>query len=299
MEMHQVRYFLAVARHLNFTRAADECHVAQPSLTRAIQKLEEELGGLLFHRERANTHLTELGRMMLPHLERTWQAADSARALATGLRKGTVAPLRLGIAASIATDALVGLMEGLKRSLNGLELSLAREPQRRVVESAMAGDLDLVFVSDLEDLPERMRGWHLFREECLLVLPQAHRLTREPIVALADLDNEDLIDVVDCPFCDRLRGLAADAGVRARFRHRAGAPDEMMRLVAAGFGLGLAPRALAPTEGLVGRLLAAPSFEHGVVIATVAGRPFSTATEACLRLARTRDWTIGRVAEAS
>ena len=59
MEMHQIRYFLAVCEELNFTRAAETCHVAQPSLTRAIKLLEEELGGPLFHRERARTHLTE------------------------------------------------------------------------------------------------------------------------------------------------------------------------------------------------------------------------------------------------
>ena len=62
MEMHQVRYFLAVVSHLNFIRAAEELQVAQPSLRLAIQKLESELGGALFRRERRNTHLTELGR---------------------------------------------------------------------------------------------------------------------------------------------------------------------------------------------------------------------------------------------
>ena len=69
MEMHQVRYFLAVARVLNFTRAAEECHVAQPSLTRAIKQLEAELGGDLFRRERNLTHLTDLGQRMLPMLQ--------------------------------------------------------------------------------------------------------------------------------------------------------------------------------------------------------------------------------------
>lgn len=62
MEMHQARYFFAVARQLNFTRAAEECHVAQPSLTRAIKLLEEELGGELFRRERNLSHLADLGR---------------------------------------------------------------------------------------------------------------------------------------------------------------------------------------------------------------------------------------------
>ena len=69
MEMHQVRYFLAVAEVLNFTRAAEECHVAQPSLTRAIKQLEEELGGDLFRRERPHAQLTELGQRMLPLLD--------------------------------------------------------------------------------------------------------------------------------------------------------------------------------------------------------------------------------------
>ncbi len=97
METHQVRYFLAVGRTLNFTKAAEECNVTQPSLTRAIKKLEDELGGPLFHRERANTHLTELGGAMLPHIEQSYLAAQSARALAEALKRGDVVHLRLGL----------------------------------------------------------------------------------------------------------------------------------------------------------------------------------------------------------
>jgi Bacterial regulatory helix-turn-helix protein, lysR family len=66
MEMHQVRYFLAVAQELNFSRAAEKCNVSQPSLSRAIQQLEGELGGPLFRRERHLTHVTELGEMVRP-----------------------------------------------------------------------------------------------------------------------------------------------------------------------------------------------------------------------------------------
>jgi hypothetical protein len=66
VEMHQIRYFLALCKEFNFTKAAERCNVAQPSLTRAIKLLEEEFGGPLVHRERVNTHLTELGRMVRP-----------------------------------------------------------------------------------------------------------------------------------------------------------------------------------------------------------------------------------------
>ena len=68
MELHEIRYFLALSKTLNFTKAAEICNVSQPALTRAIQKMEDELGGLLFSRERNNTHLTELGRLLEPHL---------------------------------------------------------------------------------------------------------------------------------------------------------------------------------------------------------------------------------------
>ena len=124
MEMHQVRYFLAVCRTLNFTKAAEECNVAQPSLTRAVQKLEEELGGPLFHRERANTHLTELGRLMLPHLEQTFAAAQAAKSLATSVRKGEVAPLRLAVDNSVPIQPIIDILSSLRRSIEGIELTL-------------------------------------------------------------------------------------------------------------------------------------------------------------------------------
>lgn len=78
MEMHQVRYFLAVARTLNFTKAADDCNVAQPSLTRAIKQLEGELGGDLFRRERP-VQLTELGQRMQPLLQQCFGQAARDR----------------------------------------------------------------------------------------------------------------------------------------------------------------------------------------------------------------------------
>ena len=78
MEMHQVRYFLAIADELNFTRAAERRKASQPSLTRAIKQLEEEFGGPLFHRERAKTHLSDLGRIVLPHWSTSRRRRPSA-----------------------------------------------------------------------------------------------------------------------------------------------------------------------------------------------------------------------------
>ena len=75
MELHEARYFLALAKSLNFTRAAEQCRVTQPALTKAVQKLEQELDGALIFRERHLTQLTDLGKLVLPMVERTLAAA--------------------------------------------------------------------------------------------------------------------------------------------------------------------------------------------------------------------------------
>src|ERR1700755_1908594 len=101
MEMQQVRYFVPLAQTLTFTRAAEQCNVSQPALTRAIQQLEHELGGPLFHRERANTHLSELGRMMLPYLEQIHAQTQAAKAQAQSLKKLENVTLRIGAMCTI------------------------------------------------------------------------------------------------------------------------------------------------------------------------------------------------------
>ena len=290
MEMHQIRYFLAVARSLSFTRAAEQCNVAQPSLTRAIQKLEDELGGLLLHRERQNTHLTELGRLMLPHLERTYVAAQAAKELARGVSKGDMAHLRLGILETVSVEVLTGLLESLNTCLNGFELTLVRLPHRELASRALEGDFDLVFLSDAVELPERMRSWSLFREGSRLVVPQGHPLARKDSIALDDLAGTEVIDQIDCADHERFKFACASKDIPVRFRHRVRGTDELQRLVRSGFGLGVLPASIPLIDGLVMRPFAETAPERNVAVAVVAGRPFQTATEACLRLARAGDW---------
>ena len=79
MELHEVRYFVALSRTLSFTKAAEQCNVTQPALTRAIQKMEDEMGGLLFSRERGNTHLTDLGRLLEPQFAEMLARAEGVK----------------------------------------------------------------------------------------------------------------------------------------------------------------------------------------------------------------------------
>src|ERR1700752_3811703 len=124
MEMHQVRYFLAAAAEQSFTKAAEKCNVAQPSLTRAIKQLEGELGGDLFRRERPQAQLTELGERMLPLLKQCYDSAVGARMLASAIKSGEVGALRLALSRSISIELLTPCLQELSRLFKGLQLRL-------------------------------------------------------------------------------------------------------------------------------------------------------------------------------
>ena len=111
MEIQQARYFVALCETLNFTRAAERCNVTQPSLTRAIRLLEDELGGPLFNRERNRTHLTELGRLVEPHVREVVSQAQSARAQARAFLQLRRARLRLGVTRGLPLSPLEAVLE--------------------------------------------------------------------------------------------------------------------------------------------------------------------------------------------
>lgn len=164
MEMHQVRYFLAVARALNFTRAAEECHVAQPSLTRAIHQLEGELGGDLFRRERPQAQLTELGQRMLPLLKQCYESAISARSLASAIKKGEVGSLRLALSLAIDPSLVTPHVVELGKLFQGLELKLLQGTGTEVLEYLKQGEVELGIAAQIGEEWERLDSWPLFTE---------------------------------------------------------------------------------------------------------------------------------------
>lgn len=291
MEMHQVRYFLAVCKTLNFTKAAEECNVAQPSLTRAIQKLEEEFGGLLFHRERANTHLTELGRAMQPHLERTYEAAQSAKQLASGFKKGDIVHLRLGVSRMVDAASVISVLGGVRHAVPAAELTLDAGLDPKLTEDAVAGDLDVVVASDESYINDRMRSWTLHREPLVAVMTRDHMLAGQESVSLSDFDGVEMIQLTNCPIADRIRQICDDAGVKPKFTVRAGSCDQIVTLVQQGLGITTLPASIVAGSDLVTKPIEGLNIERTITLGTVAGRKFSAATDAFVKLARTRDWS--------
>src|SRR6516162_5107881 len=161
MELYQIRYFVALCETLNFARAAERCNVSQPSLTRAVQKLEQELGGSLIHRKRRLTCLTELGELVRPMLKEVLSHSLRTKTAAERHLSRKKAVLRLGILSSIGPVRLAPF--------------LAR--------------LDAAVVAYVDRPDKRFRYFPLYRERIVSVVPKGHRFEQFEVVRLQDLQD--------------------------------------------------------------------------------------------------------------
>jgi len=293
MEMHQVRYFLAVCETLNFTRAAEQCNVAQPSLTRAIHNLEEELGGQLFRRERRRTHLTDLGRLVQPHLATMLAESEAARREAQSFATLDTAPLRLGIMCTIGPTRMIGFLARLRAKVPAAELTLRETGGRILVDELMEGALDVAIVA-LPDLPERFDTYPLFSERYTVAFGPGHRFEGLNAVTLADLDGADYLMRVNCEFPDLRANHYKLAAPKVNIVYSSEREDWIQALVVAGMGCAVMPEHLPMLSGIATRLLVNPEMSRTVSLVTVAGRRFSPAVAALVALAKTHDWAAAR-----
>lgn len=291
MEMHQVRYFLAVSEQLNFTRAAEKCHVAQPSLTRAIKQLEDELGGRLFHREHSGARLTELGRAMMPYLSevarQSAEARDAAAAFAS--LKGT--PLKLGIMCTIGPGNLVGLVSGINDGHPDIELQIVDSDAATLHKRLMDGEIEAAVACFPETADERLHLMPLFREQFMIALPRRHRLATRNAVRAADLNGERYLNRANCEYVNIARDLFAKAGTQVRRVYRSERDDWILAMVAAGLGFGFMPQHCIPERGdIVIRPLIDPEIWREIALVTVRGRPHSPALGVIVHQAMQAKW---------
>lgn len=292
MEMHQVRYFLAVARELNFTRAAETCNVAQPSLTRAIKLLEEELGGPLFHRERANTHLSELGRMVQPYLEQVYGQAQEAKRQALDFTKLKKTTLRLGVMCTIAPNLLVDLVAGLQSRSAGIELEIVDASARELEERLVTGGLEVaIYCIPGQEPDERLHYMPLFREQFMIVLPAKHPLTAKNAITPKDLTGERYLNRASCEFNGYAGPIWRDSGfLGCEIAYRSERDDWILAMIASGLGFGFMPVSCATHPMVESRPMVDPEFWREVNLVTVRGRPHSPGVGALVREAMRTRW---------
>jgi len=290
MEMHQIRYFLAVSETLNLTKAAERCHVAQPSLTRAIKALEDELGGELIRRERNLSHLTELGQRVLPMLRQCYEIAVSAKSVAGSLQNGEIVPLSLALSHTIGLIAIEPMLQELSGAFPGLELKVHRGSRQEVTEYLKSGLADLAIAGPLGDVWPRLEAYPLFDQPCELGTGPDHPLAARKVITFGDLAPETLIIDISCELTEEFRARLTAHGVSGARTHHVSRREDQLALLKANLGVAIVTVAGAEMHGLSHIPIQDLDLRLTVSAYTVAGRQRSNATVALLNMLRGARW---------
>jgi LysR family hydrogen peroxide-inducible transcriptional activator len=290
MQLYQIRYFLAVCETLNFARAGEQCYISQPSLTRAVQKLEQELGGLLICRERRHTHLTELGKLVRPMLKEVLSHSMLVKSAAEQHVSQKKNVFRLGVMPGIGPVRLAPILVGLGAELPDVELTLVEEPLLRLNDLLLSSSLDAAVVAHVARPDMRLRYCQLYQERNVVVAPRGHRFEQFEAVRMRDLQDESFLFRTNCDMGDILLESCRKQGFEPRIVYRSAREDWVQTMIASGFGITVMPEFTHTDIATVSRPLVDPGLVRQLSFATVAGRPHEPAVAWLLRAIRAERW---------
>lgn len=290
MEMHQVRYFLALCDTLNFTRAAELCHVSQPALTTAIKKLEEELEGALFHRERGRVALTELGRMTQPLMTQMANQAEAVRNVADNHRLMRQVPLNIGVMTTIGPLCLAPLLMEFRRAYPGVEVALHEGSPEALNERLMQDELDIAVMSVLEETPPDLAVDALYRERYVVAFPSNHPFAALDTLRLEDVAGAPYLDRLACEMREIVLSVCETRNVELYATYRSEREDWIQGMILAELGFAFLPEFSISVSGVLTRPLVDPVVERLVSLVSVKGRALSPASEAFRRGAIAHAW---------
>jgi DNA-binding transcriptional LysR family regulator len=292
MEFHQIRYFLMAADHLNFTRAAEQCHVSQPALTRAIQKLEEELGGDLFVRDGRALLLSPLGGLMREHFRRIHATQAMARAAAKNFIDEGSAELNVGIMCTIGPDLLSAFLNEFRNRHRDVLLILHDIEPKALPELLLTGSLDCAFIArhahhDFTEISTE----ELFEEDMVVAFETGHRFAGMQEVTLFDVAEETYVDRLNCEIRQPFYEFMDQNDLKLRVACSSQREDWIQELVVRGLGVSVMPRYSIITRRLGWRKLSGPlSGRRQITIARAKGLSPQPPTHAFFSDATTFPW---------
>ena len=288
--MHQIRYFLAVSEYLNFRRAAEQCHVSGPALTRAIQKLEEELGGKLVRRERNLTHLTNLGTLIRPHLKRVLSEAEGAKVTAEQFLRLEHAPLKVGVMCTIGPIYFMGFLSDFHATHPGVELTLVDGTAEKLSELLRNGCLDLAILAQPEPFQDTFQAVPLYLERFCVAFPVAHAFQAQEMITMNHAGKEPHLLRVNCEFQHHIARQCQDLGINIPIVYRSEKEDWIQSMVAAGFGVTFLPEFSLVTPGVISRPLIEPEVLREISLVSIEGRSWPPVVETFSRAIQTYPW---------
>jgi LysR family transcriptional regulator, hydrogen peroxide-inducible genes activator len=290
VDMSEIKYFLAVSETLNFHRAAERCHVTQPALTRAVQKLEAELGGQLFCRDKGRVELTEFGRLMRPHLKEVLERREHARTIARSFLRLEAAPLTLGVMCTIGPTLFVAFLNAFRERHPGVEVTVVENVPARLSELLLNGSLDVALMAQPQAFDPRLKVVPVYRERFGLAFPAGHPFEQRNTLHVTDVRDQTYLSRVNCEYRDYLIELCGEFGVGFHRGFKSEREDWIMTMVAAGMGICFLPEYSALHPGIRHRLVANPEVARMVSVVSVAGRALSPPALAFIDETRSYDW---------
>ena len=294
MELYQIRYFLAVAETLNFTRASERSFISQPALTKAIQRLEEAIGGRLFDRTKNSVQLTALGRGMLPNFRQIYdtanQAREEARRLTSSVHREVV---RVGVMCTIDFHEM---LPGFASSQDGhidIELSFREGNFEALTDALDQGDIDVGIMCSPYEIPKRYAATTLFSEEYVLAIGDDHRFNGRDSVEMSELDRERYCERVMCEFSNYIERLLRDRAVKLEVVQRSSREDWIQAMVRANFGVAFMPVSIARAGDLEFVTMTDLPIVRDVVVLTQADRPIGAAQQAVIDSLVAHGWNRG------
>jgi LysR family transcriptional regulator, hydrogen peroxide-inducible genes activator len=243
MELQQLRYFCAIADTGNFSRAALQTHVSQPSLSQQIRKLEDELGTRLFDRLGRTVRLTELGRAFLPRARAVLHDLEAARSDVVERKTSISGPVSVGVIPTIAPYFLPPILAAFSTKYPEAHVSVTEEITLPLLERLRAGTMDLAIVA----LPLQTRGhefqtFPLLVEKLYAVLPKQHALAKRHAVSLDELQDDPFLLLRD-GHCFRETAVAAckRARLNPKIIFESGQFSSILSMVSAGLGVSIVP----------------------------------------------------------
>ena len=250
MEVHQLRYFCAVARHGTFTRASEVEHVAQPSLSQQILKLEAELGARLFDRLPRSAKLTVFGKAFLPKAERILRELEEAKTELqemSGNEKGDVV---VGIIPTIAAYLLPKLLKGFAARHPLIAIKIIEDITPTLLQRLHDGTIDMA-IAALPIVESELATEELFEEKFYAVLPKTHRRASSKSISLTELNREPFLLLKEghC-FRDSLIAACHKSKVTPSVVFESGQFATILAMVSAGMGVSAVPAmAVQPQAG--------------------------------------------------
>ncbi|MDF3833232.1 LysR family transcriptional regulator [Cupriavidus basilensis] len=251
MELRQLRQFVVLAEELSFSAAAQRLFMAQPALSVAIRKLEEEIETPLFLRGSRGVRLTPAGEAALEATRRCLNSAGGIKEAARLAAAGELGTLRIGFSGSVTLRLLPGLVQTFSRRYPDVKLELREGTNLELLTLVEAGTLDLGFVRVPASRPPDLR-FQLVEEDCLcLALPRSHALAKKASIPLAALEGQPFIGYAPSPvggLHSAVNLVLQRAGVAPRITQEAVQVQTALGLVASGLGVAMVPAANTPYQ---------------------------------------------------